>query len=335
MSRLILPCGILFLAAVLGGCSSTGDTPQRDVASDDTGMHHDILDVKADVASAQGLREAGDYPGAIRILSQLMLVYPDNAQVVAEYGKVLVLQGRTEEAIQFLRRAAVLAPNDWSVYSALGVAFDQAKDAASAKTAYDQALLLRPGEPVVLNNYAMSRMLAGDLPGAARLIAQAQKSGDPKVAKNAALIAELSGHAPEAAAPPEAATKHTPKPIATVQPLPPPAPGVPRPLQTPAKAASTTASPTHPSTIVMQAVPADPKAGSKPAAPALKAKRKPHGYASAAQPAPTALKTSPETGAKAIAVKATPEKKGETVTKADKKEPADGIPALRLANDRL
>ncbi|MBN9572092.1 MAG: hypothetical protein J0H30_13925, partial [Alphaproteobacteria bacterium] len=50
--------------------------------------------------------------------------------------------------------------NDWTLYSAIGMAYDQKDDFANSKLAYDRALLLAPGEPAVLNNYAMSRMLA-------------------------------------------------------------------------------------------------------------------------------------------------------------------------------
>ncbi len=151
-------------------------------------------DLDGQIANAQALRAQGDYPGATKILGQLMLIAPDNARVVGEYGKNLVQQGRAKEALDFLKRAVELSPSDWSLYSASGVAYDQNGQYAAAKVAYQQALTLRPGNAAVLNNFALSRMQAGDLSGARQLLAQAQAAGgaDPKIASNVALLASLS-----------------------------------------------------------------------------------------------------------------------------------------------
>ena len=101
----------------------------------------------------------------MHILSQLMLVASDDPRVVSEYGKTLAQKGRAQEAVQFLTRASELQPNDWTLYSALGVAYDQLGNQSAARIAYEHALTLQPGEASVLNNYALSRMLANDLPG--------------------------------------------------------------------------------------------------------------------------------------------------------------------------
>ncbi|MGH3266351.1 MAG: hypothetical protein ACRDNS_30655, partial [Trebonia sp.] len=87
-----------------------------------------------------------------------------------------------------------LSPGDWTLYSAIGAAFDQKSDFTDASTAYERGLQIDPKAAPLLNNYAMSRMLAGDLPGAQRLIARAQAAGDdPKITHNAALMANLRG----------------------------------------------------------------------------------------------------------------------------------------------
>jgi tetratricopeptide (TPR) repeat protein len=92
-------------------------------------------DVATVVHQAQDLRAKGDLDGEMHIISQLMLAQPDDARVVGEYGKLLVQQGRSNDAVQFLHRAVELAPADWTFYSALGVAYDQLADAANAKLA--------------------------------------------------------------------------------------------------------------------------------------------------------------------------------------------------------
>jgi len=201
--------------------------------------------VDAGVRDAQIKRSQKDYAGAIKLLSQLMLVAADDPRVVGEYGKVLVQQGRVTEALDFLRRAVQLQTGDWTLYSALGVAYDQKGDYANAQMAYQRALQLNPGESAVLNNYAMSRLQAGDLEHAKTLIAQAAAaSKDERVATNMDMIAGLK--APPAAKIPAGVAALAPqKPVASAPP----------------RQIARTLTPAEGNTIVMQAVPADAQAG--------------------------------------------------------------------------
>ena len=130
-----------------------------------------------------------------------MLIEPDDGRVVGEYGKVLEQQGHSREALPFLKRAVQLSPSEWSLHSALGVAYDQVDDHVSARAAYERALALKPGEGSVLNNYAVSRMLAGDYAAAKSLFAQAEANGaaNPKIAGNLEKLAALT---PQPAPPP-------------------------------------------------------------------------------------------------------------------------------------
>ena len=184
-------------ASALSGCSMlTGGDKVSAAAPSASGTSALPLptDVPTGVHQAQLLRTSGDLNGAMHLISQFMLVAPDDAHVVGEYGKLLVQQGRSDDAVQFLRRAVELAPTDWADYSALGVAYDQLNDPADAKLAYEHALALKPGEPAILNNYGMSRMLAGDAVGARALMMQAKASGskDPKIDSNLALLESAS-----------------------------------------------------------------------------------------------------------------------------------------------
>lgn len=145
------------------------------------------------IQAAVALRIHGDTAQATRALAQLVLVAPDDPRVLGEYGKALVQQNRADDAVAFLKRAVEIKANDWTLYSALGVAYDQLDDRKNAKTAYDRALLLHPGDPVVLNNYAVSRMLAKDYDSAQRLLMQARAAGGdlPKISGNLQLLAQL------------------------------------------------------------------------------------------------------------------------------------------------
>ena len=282
---------VRFLAAALctvalGGCGMLGDVastgaPAASAGADAAGPSPMAPDVDASLRQMQLMRAGNDMVGATRIISQLMLVYPDDPRVVGEYGKLLVQQNRSADAVQFLRRAIELQPNEWSFYSALGVAFDQQNDLASAKLSYEKALSLKPGEPAVLNNYAMSAMLSGDTATARMLLLKAKANGstDPKVDRNLALLDQT---APAAAAFPAPAPR---KAVASVEaaPLPAPARGAPRPLAS--------------NGVVMQAVPLDPLAGPvaprKPSKVAKAAAHKPAKVAATVKP--PAKKTKPAT----------------------------------------
>ncbi len=264
-------------------------------------------DIDAQIRNAQVLRAQGDYAGATRILAQLTLIAPDNANVIGEYGKALVQQGRSHDALDFLNRAAQLQPGDWTLYSAMGVAYDQNGDYSKAKNAYQQALQMKPGNPGVLNNYALSRMQAGDIATAHQLMMQASANGsaDPKIARNVALLASL--------------TPAQPAPSRTA-----PGPTVAR------NAAPHATSPASSGSVVVQQVPADPKAG--PVSPANKPGTT---KVATSVPRPIVKETATTVAQTPPPAKAVPAKAAVTkVAKQDPKNAAkDKTPSLRMTAD--
>jgi Flp pilus assembly protein TadD len=292
------------LVALLLGCTALCGSAQAGWFSDDApsvstktdaAKAAPATDLDGSIRQAQLLRLAGNYAEAIHQLSQIMLVASDDPRVVSEYGKTLAAMGRASEAVSFLTRARQLQPGDWTVYSALGVAYDQLDNQASAREAYEHALALKPGEPSVLNNYALSRMLAKDPQTAKLLIARAEIAGgasDPKIARNIAMIRQLAPDAPAqgtavnnptpsptprvgmaAMAPVRqmAQNPSAPTPFATL-PVAPVSSGAPRPLMAPntgfvPQRQAMMAAPITPmamprdNRVVMQRVPVDPLAG--------------------------------------------------------------------------
>ena len=348
---------LLVCVPALAGCASDGGLfgssgPKKpEAASNAPAKPADSMDMAADIETsvqrAQQARLSGNYEQAIHSLSQLMMVASDDHRVVGEYGKTLAENGRAQEAVQFLSRAVALQPSEWSYYSALGVAYDQVGDQNSARTAYEQALKLRPNDPAVLNNYALSRMLAKDPDGARALMQRAEKAGgasDPKIARNIELVDKLAPPALKAAVE-----------TAPVQSTPVPAP-------TPVTSQELPAAQNIPvaTKVVMQPVPSDPQAG-----PAKPAKRVPTQLAThaAKPPAPkpeireahadtkkpvTDAKAETKPAAKTAKADAQPAKAQTVAVRAVKAEPGpvkaaeakpetkapakpakDGIPALR------
>lgn len=311
---------VLLCGTVLAGCASMtpdvakltgGDTQAghaRKEASNVVTEKTAPSDLEGGVRQAQLMRLAGHYDDAIHVLSQLMLVASDDPRVVAEYGKTLAEKGRAQDAVEFLNRGIELSANDWTLYSALGVSYDQLGNQVSARAAYEHALALRPEEPSVLNNYALSRMLAGDSDGARILINRAKLAGgasDAKIASNIALLNKIDPAAASqnlaAAQKPAAmparqvapAIASNAPPATQQRPMPQPvAQNAPRPIvpnmQQPQKVAM---APMQASGVVMQAVPFDPFAG--PVQVSAKAKSVPKsakaGPAKPAIPAPDAI----------------------------------------------
>jgi Flp pilus assembly protein TadD len=300
---------ILLCGASLSACASSGNLSEMhgaknatDGASDPAAIANraPVMDLEDGIQQAQAQRLAGRYDDAIRTLSQLMLVASDDPRVIGEYGKTLAEKGRAQDAVQFLTRATELQQNDWSLYSALGVAYDQVGNQASAQIAYERALKLKPEDASVLNNYALSRMLANDPEGARRLIARAEAAGgasDSKIARNIALIGKLAANAP---APQKAAaveTQAAPAPVAVSSHALPPVAAAAQPAMAPSAADA----PATDAKVVMQAVPADPLAGpAKPATHEPMALHKPAAVAAKAE-----AKTAPQSGT-AVAKESSP-----------------------------
>ncbi len=322
----------LLIGTALSACSTfSSDTPsaaKQAAAKPAASTKTLAADLDTQILTAQAARAAGDYQGATRILSQLMLVAPDNPRVVGEYGKNLVQQGRSKEALDFLKRAIELSPNDWALYSASGVAYDQNGQYPAAKVAYQQALALRPGNAAVLNNYALSRMQAGDLGGARQLFAQAEAAGgaDPKIASNVALLASLS-------------PTPTPEPVHAAAPVKSttPAPVASAPALKPAVARNTAPRSAVVDTVMMEQIPSDPKAGPvkvATGAPHKLVKDRPATAVATTAHVPKKVAAAPEPK-KTAAAPAAPKKVAAAAPKPDVKKapPANKTPSLRMTAD--
>lgn len=182
---------LLFSLPLFSGCSTVAGLPGGERQS----MRHGSVTRLDDALKlARALRQQGKTQEAATQLKALVLVRPDDAAVLGEYGKALATLGQGREAVAFLSRAALITPNDWTLYSALGVAYDLGGEAVKAKLMYEHALQLAPQNVTVLNNYALSRAMAGDEAGAKKLIAEAAAhgTGETKVSGNKMLIDRLA-----------------------------------------------------------------------------------------------------------------------------------------------
>jgi Flp pilus assembly protein TadD len=284
----LLGCSALISPAQAGWFDSDSKPAAPVVKKDDKPQPQPAVTMDDSIRQAQMLRQAGNYQEALNHLSQLMLVAADDPRIVSEYGKTLASMGRADEAEKFLTRAQQLQPNDWTVYSALGVAYDEIGNQKAAQINYERALSLKPGEPSVLNNYALSRMLAKDPVMARKLADRAETANasakDEMIDRNIALIRSMApeSHASVAASTPApgtivppvtssvqhaaVATAALPPPALPAQPVSPPAKPAAAPVASVAPAKPQTAQlPSQPSHAVAMPMPVDPLAG--PVAP--------------------------------------------------------------------
>jgi Flp pilus assembly protein TadD len=180
--------------------------PVADKNTADTGPDGVPADLNTAIIRAQLSRRIGNFADATKILSQLVLFAPDDPRVIGEYGKTLAAQGKSDDALAFLERAVQLQPNEWSFYSALGVAHDQKGEYPLAQSAYQRALALKPGEPSVLNNAALSYLQSGDLETAERMARDAAATSTDKgrVQQTVALVERIKSTRPAVARAPRA-----------------------------------------------------------------------------------------------------------------------------------
>lgn len=157
------------------------------------------------LALARNLRYAGEAQAAADLMLEATERLGRDPVLVAELGKAWLAAGRQGLALKTLAAAAALAPGDWSVQSAHGVALDAAGRTAEAQAAYARALAVSPDNPEVLNNLALSQATDGRLDDAIATlrVADEQPRAGMQVRQNLALLLALRGDvaAAERAAP--------------------------------------------------------------------------------------------------------------------------------------
>jgi Flp pilus assembly protein TadD len=105
---------------------------------------------------------------------------PSHARAREGLGLIYMAEGMDQQAVDELKSAVTHNDRLWRAHNALGVYADKAGDFAAAQRHYDTALLLKPDAAHVLNNRGYSKLLAGDIRGAATdLYEAAENQGFP------------------------------------------------------------------------------------------------------------------------------------------------------------
>ena len=219
--RLILPVAILGLA-LLASCSSTrrGDVtgsipgtnrpleqmtqPELAAVARSIGVRYakNPKDRTAGLQYATLLRMTSKSSQALAVMRQMAILYPNDREVLAAYGKAQAGAGELEQALGTIARAQTPDRPDWKLKSAEGAILDQLGRAEEARAAYREALDIKPNEPSVLSNLGMSYLLSRDLKTSETYLRSAisQPGADSRVRQNLALVVGLQGRFQEAEA---------------------------------------------------------------------------------------------------------------------------------------
>jgi Flp pilus assembly protein TadD len=74
-------------------------------------------------------------------------------------GIALSMLGRSDEAMETLKKAVAQDPSAWRAWDALGAEYDNRREWTQAESAYEHAMVDSGGSPTVLNNRGYSRLL--------------------------------------------------------------------------------------------------------------------------------------------------------------------------------
>lgn len=153
---------------------------------------------KADNAIAFGaaLREIKSHQRAIDILSQTLVLHPENDKLLLLLGQSLTSMGRNEEAVDVLLKATLANPMNADAYAARGLALDRQERHRDAQRSYMRALSIDPSRIETRSNFAMSLTLTGELTGAEAALRQAlaDTNGENlQIRENLALVLGLQG----------------------------------------------------------------------------------------------------------------------------------------------
>lgn len=158
-------------------------------------------DIGAGMGFARNLRLMGGARQAVTVLKEIVMKAPDNSHVLSEYGKALTSAGRVKDALPFLARSTQINGDDWTTFSAYGVALDQTGNHAAARANYQTALSISPGNATVESNLAMSHVLEGEIDKAEIILRRLVSRPDAtaQMRQNLAMVSAIKGNATEAA----------------------------------------------------------------------------------------------------------------------------------------
>ena len=163
-------------------------------------FEHNPRDTKSGLILSDSLRGLGRHAEATDVAHRILGLEPTNQEALLAAARAHIADNNGFYAIDLLQQLSVKQPNNWLVYSLLGVAFDQTKRDDEAVNAWNTALRLSPNNPNILANQAMARLGKGQFDEAETLLrgAVSHPQANAQIRQNLALVLGLQGKMTEA-----------------------------------------------------------------------------------------------------------------------------------------
>lgn len=152
-------------------------------------------DIGALIGYGRNLRYASQPLESIKVLKAGTKKHGDDAAILLELAKAQLASAFINDSKETLAKVRALDPDNWDVQSFAGILHDRVGDHEQAQISYHQALNGSPGNPIILNNLALSFAQSGDLDkGIATLESVVQsENSTPQLRQNLSLLYALKG----------------------------------------------------------------------------------------------------------------------------------------------
>jgi Flp pilus assembly protein TadD len=149
---------------------------------------------------ARSLRHIGFLTEAEKVLIDALAYWRDDPLLSLERARVLTAQGQAENAITIIEFLEEEHPNDPGILMIKGIALDRNGDHKAAQMTYDKALVAGGASAQLLNNYALSHAVDGNLAKAEKLLRRAiiSRGSTIQTQQNLAMILALGNKTAEA-----------------------------------------------------------------------------------------------------------------------------------------
>jgi tetratricopeptide (TPR) repeat protein len=133
---------------------------------------------------AQLLRDGGDNEGAYAVLTAGLVTNPDSADLLYDIAMVAEKLDRLEEAEKRLTQLIALKPDNAQALNALGYTLvDRTKRTAEGLKLIEQALVLAPADPFILDSMGWAQYRMGNLDDSEKFLRRALADrSDPEIA---------------------------------------------------------------------------------------------------------------------------------------------------------
>ena len=127
-------------------------------------------------AAAQAYIDADRLSEAEKVTSTALAAFENEGWAHGSHARALLAMGEPAKAVGELDRAVELSPDDASLYALRGDATREVGSSEDAKTNYEKALRLDPGQPRALSGFVALLIDTGDFTRAAEIIEQMDKA---------------------------------------------------------------------------------------------------------------------------------------------------------------